>query len=46
LPGQRAQLAEPWPEIGLLRARKTLHSGETDLRDGDYFGPDHIRAAR
>lgn len=44
--GQRALQAEPWPETGPLRVRMALHTGEAELRDGDYYGAALNRAAR
>src|SRR5262245_29748565 len=44
-----AQLAldgEPWSLPEPLRARMGLHTGESDLRDGDYYGAAVNRAAR
>ncbi len=38
--------AEAWKETGPLRVRMALHSGEADLRDGDYYGTVVNRAAR
>ncbi len=35
---QRTLAAEPWAETGPLRARMALHTGEPEVRDGDYFG--------
>ncbi len=46
LNGQRALLAEDWGEIGSLRVRMGLHTGEADLRDGDYYGSAVNRCAR
>ena len=46
LAGQRALLAEPWPAAAPLRVRMALHTGEADLRAGDYYGPAVNRAAR
>lgn len=43
---QRAFYAEPWPGEIPLRARMALHTGEADLRDGDYFGGAVNRCAR
>src|SRR5258708_27511790 len=45
---QRAIFAESWGEIApsTLRARMGLHTGEADLRAGDYYGPTLNRAAR
>lgn len=41
---ERMRLATP--EDGLLRIRIGIHTGETEARDGDYFGPAVNRAAR
>ena len=38
LAGQRALGAEAWGEVGPLRVRMGLHTGEADLREGDYYG--------
>jgi predicted ATPase/class 3 adenylate cyclase len=46
LDAQRRLQAEPWGEIGLLRVRMALHTGEAEERDGDYYGPPLNRAAR
>jgi predicted ATPase/class 3 adenylate cyclase len=35
-----------WPVVGSLRVRMGLHTGTAFLRDGDYYGPSVIRAAR
>jgi class 3 adenylate cyclase len=43
---QRAFVAGPWPEEAPLRVRMALHTGEANLRDGDYFGPTLNRCAR
>jgi len=44
---QRAVANEPWPEPpGALKVRMGLHTGHAQLRDGDYFGPVVIQAAR
>jgi predicted ATPase/class 3 adenylate cyclase len=37
---------EDWGDIGELRVRMALHSGETEERDKDHFGPTINRAAR
>src|SRR5512146_3004477 len=42
---QRLLLAEPW-QIPALRVRAALHSGEADMRDGDYYGSTVNRCAR
>ena len=46
LAAQRALFAEPWPEAVALRVRMGIHTGETQERDGDYFGTAVNRAAR
>ena len=47
LAGQLAIIGEPWPaETGLLRVRMGLHTGQSRLREGDYYGPEVNRAAR
>lgn len=45
---QRALAAETWPELSpdKLRARTGLHTGEAELRHGDYHGTALNRAAR
>ncbi|HZC85340.1 MAG TPA: protein kinase [Rubrobacter sp.] len=43
---QRALFAEPWDENATLRVRMALHTGATEERDGDYFGPPVNRVAR
>ncbi|HEU5318193.1 MAG TPA: adenylate/guanylate cyclase domain-containing protein [Chloroflexota bacterium] len=43
---QRALLQEPWPPETPLKVRIALHTGEADLRDGDYYGSAVNRAAR
>ncbi|AMD53822.1 hypothetical protein ATO49_02955 [Mycolicibacterium fortuitum subsp. fortuitum DSM 46621 = ATCC 6841 = JCM 6387] len=37
---------EPWPLAEPMRIRVALHTGEAELRDGDYFGRAVNRAAR
>jgi class 3 adenylate cyclase len=47
LAGQRSVHVETWPEeIGPLKVRMGLHTGESQERDGDYYGPELNRAAR
>jgi predicted ATPase/class 3 adenylate cyclase len=47
LAAQRALFSEAWQEeIGTLRVRMALHTGATEERDGDYFGPPVNRVAR
>lgn len=47
LGAQRALYAEPWSrEIGAIQVRMALHTGEVEVRDGDYVGPSLNRMAR
>lgn len=43
---QEAIAHEPWALVNPLRIRVALHTGEVELRDGDYFGRAVNRAAR
>src|ERR687885_1596164 len=43
---QQALHEEPWPAETTLRVRLALHTGEADLREGDYYGSAVNRAAR
>jgi predicted ATPase/class 3 adenylate cyclase len=43
---QRALHAEPWPDRAALRVRMALHTGEAELREGDYYGQVVNRCAR
>lgn len=43
---QRALHAVPWATACPLRVRMALHTGEADLRDGDYYGSAVNRCAR
>lgn len=43
---QRAFAAEPWPTPRPLRVRMGVHTGEAELRDGDYYGSPVNRCAR
>ncbi len=43
---QDAILHEPWALLEPMRIRIALHTGEVELRDGDYFGRAVNRAAR
>ncbi len=43
---QQAMAAEPWAPADPMRIRVALHTGEVELRDGDYFGRAVNRAAR
>jgi len=47
LAGQQALNVEPWPEAtGPLRVRMGLHTGESQERAGDYYGPEVNLSAR
>ncbi len=43
---QAALLRESWPDSISLRVRMALHTGEAELREGDYFGSAVNRCAR
>jgi predicted ATPase/class 3 adenylate cyclase len=43
---QQSLAAQDWSAVGELRVRMALHSGSTEERDGDYFGPTVNRIAR
>jgi predicted ATPase/class 3 adenylate cyclase len=43
---QRALVGREWPGVGFLRVRMGLNTGAAEQRDGDYFGPEVIRAER
>jgi predicted ATPase/class 3 adenylate cyclase len=43
---QQALCAEPWPAEAPVRVRLALHTGEADLREGDYYGGAVNRCAR
>lgn len=43
---QEAIVREPWALRDPMRVRVALHTGEAELRDGDYFGRAVNRAAR
>jgi predicted ATPase/class 3 adenylate cyclase len=43
---QRALAQEDWAAVNGLRVRMAIHVGESDERDGDYFGPAVNRVAR
>ncbi len=38
--------AEEWPTVTPIRVRMGIHTGEAELRDGDYFGTSVNRTAR
>ena len=46
LAGQRALQDHPWPTSVPLQVRMAIHSGDAEVRDGDYFGPALNRVAR
>ena len=43
---QRALLAENWGEVGAVKVRMAVHTGEAECRDNDYFGGTLNRVAR
>ncbi len=43
---QRRLLDESWDDLDGLRVRMALHTGVTEERDGDYYGPPMNRVAR
>jgi predicted ATPase/class 3 adenylate cyclase len=43
---QQALTSEAWSRPAPLRVRMALHTGEAELRDGDYYGPAVNRCAR
>ena len=43
---QRALFSEVWPATCPIRVRMGIHTGEAELRGGDYFGPAVNRTAR
>lgn len=45
LDAQKALTEEPWPSSP-LRVRMGVHAGETESREGDFFGPTMNRTAR
>ncbi len=46
LVAQRSLAAMAWGEVGAVRVRMALHTGEAEERDSDYFGPPVNRVAR
>jgi class 3 adenylate cyclase len=46
LTSQRLLDTEVWPTVMPIRVRMGLHTGEAEMRDGDYFGTAVYRAAR
>jgi len=43
---QRQVAAVDWPTANPIRVRASVHTGDAELRDGDYYGPAVNRAAR
>jgi hypothetical protein len=43
---QLGMIGEAWPEGCSIRVRVGLHTGEAEIRGGDYFGPAVNRTAR
>src|SRR4051812_18107754 len=43
---QRACMAESWPTPRPIKVRIGIHTGEAELRDGDYYGSAVNRCAR
>jgi len=43
---QKTLIDQDWGVTGPLRVRMGVHAGDTETRDGDYFGPVMNRAAR
>jgi hypothetical protein len=46
IPPHEALQAEPWPTLTPVRVRMALHTGEAELREGDYYGRAVNRCAR
>ena len=46
LDAQRGLGAEAWESTGPLRVRMGIHAGDTEAREGDFFGPAMNRTAR
>jgi predicted ATPase/class 3 adenylate cyclase len=46
LDAQKRLAAEDWSGVDDLKVRMAIHTGHTDERDGDYFGPAVNRVAR
>ena len=46
LEAQLALVTEPWPDETPIRVRMALHTGKSQERDDDYFGPTVNRVAR
>jgi predicted ATPase/class 3 adenylate cyclase len=46
LEAQRALSEEPWPTAAPIRVRMAVHTGDVEIRHGDYFGIEISRCAR
>jgi predicted ATPase/class 3 adenylate cyclase len=46
LEAQRLLRAEDWGEIGEIRVRMAIHTGEAERRGGNFYGPPLYRCAR
>ena len=46
LDAQKRLAVEDWSGVDDLKVRMAIHTGHTDERDGDYFGPAVNRVAR
>ena len=46
LEAQRSLTQQDWSAVDGLKVRMAIHTGHTDERDGDYFGPAVNRVAR
>ena len=46
LAAQQALAVEPWPGGAVIRVRMGVHTGDAEIREGDYFGPPLNRVAR
>lgn len=46
LAAQSALAVQPWTTSTPLRVRMAVHTGQIELRDGDYYGPTVNRCAR
>jgi DNA-binding transcriptional ArsR family regulator len=44
--GQQRLTTEEWGDVGPLKVRMALHTGDASARGGDYFGPTLNRTAR
>ena len=46
LDAQRSLMKEDWSAVDGIKVRMAIHTGHTDEREGDYFGPAVNRVAR